>query len=100
MQILEKEKNLVYNIWPREFFVKVYFSPNPFWAAPAVAIQTLPINKLFLFLKIWEIFLDVNAHPGDPGLCSKFRRNRSNRLGGVRPRRTDRRTAEFSPRPV
>ena len=91
MQIWGNKKNFAYNIWPREFLGEVYFSPNPFWAAPAVAIQTSPIKILFLFLKIWEIFLDVNAHPEDPGLCSKFRRNRSNRLGGVQPR-TDRQT--------
>ena len=83
MQIVGNEKKIVYNIWPREFFGKVYFLTNPFGAAPTVAIQTLPINKLFLFLKMWEIFSDVNAHIGDSGLCSKFRRNRSNRLGGV-----------------
>ena len=95
MQILGNNENLVYNIRCREFFAEVYFSPNPFWAAPAVAIQTSPIKILFLFLKIWEFFSDVNARPSGPGLCSKFRRNRSNRLGGVRPRRTDRRRTVF-----
>ena len=60
----ETEK-ILFTILGSENFLARFFSPNPLWAALAVAIKTLPINKLFLFLKIWEFFLDVNAHIGD-----------------------------------